>query len=240
MSAESLFREGRLAEAIQAAGAVLRDDPANAKQRTFLFELLCFAGEYDRAEKHLALLGEGNKDREMGGLLYRAAIHAERLRADLFAKGEWPSEAVDGSIEGTLNGVPFSSIEDSDPRIGARLEIFAAGSYLWVPFNAVEQLAIEPPRRVRDLLWAPGRIKTGPAFQSFELGEVLLPVISPFSWRHADQQVRLGRQSVWEEEDGAAIPYGQKSLLVDGEEIPFLEIRSLTIGPPQEGSDGTA
>lgn len=239
MSAESLFREGRLPESIQAAVAVLRDDPANLKLRTFLFELLCFSGEFDRAEKHLALLSEGNKDREMGALLYRAAIHAERLRSDLFTKGEWPGSAPASPVSGTLNGTPFSSIEDSDPRIGARLELFAAGSYLWVPLDAVESLTLEPPRRVRDLLWAPGRIKTGPNYQSFELGEVLLPVLAPHSYRHADPLVRLGRQSVWTEENGMDVPYGQKSLLVDGEEIPFLEIRSLTIGPPQEGTDGT-
>jgi type VI secretion system protein ImpE len=50
MTATDLYRAGRLNEAIQALGTALRSDPTDAQRRTFLFELLCFAGEYDRAE----------------------------------------------------------------------------------------------------------------------------------------------------------------------------------------------
>ena len=243
MNAQLLFREGRLAEAARAAADQLRDDPANKKLRTFLFELLSFAGEYERAEKHLALLAGGEKNQEVGALLYHAAIHAEQMREQMFIQGEWPGRPeVSTPIGGTLDGRPFTSIEDADARIGPRLEVFAAGNYLWVPFEHVASLTIEPPRRVRDLLWTPARLQTGPGFQQFELGEILLPALSPRSARHADDLVRLGRMTVWEvEDDGAGqtheVPYGQKMLLVDGEEIPLLEIRSLTIGPPQEGTD---
>jgi type VI secretion system protein ImpE len=241
MNAQTLLREGRLSDAIQAAGAQLRDDPANAKLRTFLFELLCFAGEFERAEKHLSLLSEGNKEREVGAMLYHAAIHAEQMRNEMFDKSEWPGSPDEPQpIQGVLNGTPFSSIEDADPRIGPRLEVFAAGNYLWIPFEAVESVKIDPPKRLRDLLWTPALLKTGPNYQNFELGEVLLPALTPRSSRHADEEVRLGRQTVWTVEDEIEVPYGQKSLLVDGEEIPFLEIRSLTIGPPQEGTDASS
>ena len=63
-----------------------------------------------------------------------------------------------------------------------------------------------------------------------ELGEVLLPALSPFSFRSDDDNVRLGRATVWEEdENGEEIPFGQKMLLVDGEEFPLLEVRTLEI-----------
>ena len=58
MTARQLYQAGQLGEAIQALGAELRNDPADARKRIFLFELLCFAGEYDRAEKHLDVLGQ--------------------------------------------------------------------------------------------------------------------------------------------------------------------------------------
>ena len=83
-------------------------------------------------------------------------------------------------------------------------------------------------------------IKTGPNFQSFELGEVLLPALAPKSAGHPDEEVRLGRKTVWDIENEIEVPFGQKSYLVDGEEIPFLEIRSLTIGSPQEESDASS
>ena len=56
MIAKQLFAAGKVQEAIAALGAHLRDHPTDSVQRTFLFELLCFAGQYDRAEKQLGVL----------------------------------------------------------------------------------------------------------------------------------------------------------------------------------------
>lgn len=242
MQAQNLFREGKLSEAIASAAALVRESPADARLRTFLFELLCFAGDYDRAEKHLHLLGTGSgeKDREVGALLYHAALHAERTRTEMFEKGESPIASPAPEVGGTLNGQPFSTIEDADPRIGARLEIFAAGNYMWLPFAHIASIKMEPPRRLRDLLWAPVVLRTGPDFKGVELGEVLLPALSPLSCRHADEAVRLGRMTVWEEQNGDPVPFGQKILLVDGEEFPILELRTLTIGPPENGGTDAA
>jgi type VI secretion system protein ImpE len=40
----------------------------------------------------------------------------------------------------------------------------------------------------------------------------------------------LGRATVWDAaENGEEIPFGQKLLLVDGEEFPLLEVRTLEI-----------
>ncbi len=89
---------------------------------------------------------------------------------------------------------------------------------------------MEPPKRLRDLLWMPALLRTGPAFKGTELGEVLMPALSPLSFRHKDDAVRLGRSTVWEEqENGETIPFGQKTLLVDGEDFPLLELRHLEI-----------
>ena len=78
MNAKELYQAGRLAEAVQAVGAELRDNPADTHRRTFLFELLCFAGDYDRAAKQLDILAQEGAQAEMGTLVYRAAIQAER------------------------------------------------------------------------------------------------------------------------------------------------------------------
>jgi len=234
MNSEALFRAGRLNEAVQAVSAELREAPTDVKRRTFLFELLCFAGEYDRAQKHLDVLASGGKEAAMGALVYHAALHAERTRQEMFLGTSYPpAEAAEADVGGTLNGVPFKSLSDADPRIGARLEVFAAGSYLWIPWAQVACLEIPAPRRLRDLLWSPALIRTGPAFRGVELGEILTPVLNPLTWRHPDDAVRLGRVTVWDQdEEGREIPFGQKMLLVDGEEIPLLEVRKLEISPP--------
>lgn len=233
MNAKQLFQAGRLQEAVQALSAELRENPADAKRRTFLFELLCFAGEYDRADKQLEVLSQAGPSSGMGALLYRGALNAERTRQALFQKEEYPKPADPSSpsqpVSGTLNGKPFQSLADADPRIGARLEVFAAGDYLWIPFEHLASVAIAPPGKLRDLLWAPAVVRTGPAFKGRELGEVLLPALSPLSWRHSDDGVRLGRMTVWGGEDGEPVPLGQKMWLVDGEEFPFLEVRKLEL-----------
>ena len=74
MNARKLYQSGQLGAAIQSLGAELRDNPTVARRRTFFFELLCFAGEFDRAEKHLDVIAEAGADAATGALLYRAAM----------------------------------------------------------------------------------------------------------------------------------------------------------------------
>jgi type VI secretion system protein ImpE len=237
MTAEGLYQAGKLEEAVRALSAEVRDNPTNARRRTFLFELLCFAGQYDRAEKQLDALAQGSNDTELGALVYRSALYAERIRQDTFQKKEFPEpndSPGDGSPPGMLNGKPFQFLSDADPRIGARLEVFAGGNYLWMPFQHLASIEMQPPRRLRDLLWIPALLRTGPGFKSTDLGEVLLPVLSPFAWQHADDSVRLGRETRWEDnENGDPLPVGQKMLLVDDEEFPFLELRKLEFAAQQ-------
>lgn len=73
MTARELFQAGRLNEAVTALGAELRSDPTDTRRRIFLFELLCFAGEYDRAEKQLDVIAQSGREADMGALLYRGA-----------------------------------------------------------------------------------------------------------------------------------------------------------------------
>lgn len=218
-------------DAMKALSAELRDNPTDARRRTFLFELLCFAGEWERADKQLEVLGQAGPESEMGVLLYRSALFAERQRHDLFQRGELPPEQEDTEAErnGVVNDKPFTYFADADPRIGARLELFAAGNYLLLPIEHIASIQIPPPKRLRDLIWTPAAVRTTPSFKGSELGEVLLPVLAPFSWRHPEEAVRLGRMTVWEKTDGAGfqVPFGQKVWQVDDEDVPFLELRAL-------------
>jgi type VI secretion system protein ImpE len=227
-TARQLYQAGQLDEAIRALAAEVRDHPADAARRTFLFELLCFAGEYDRAEKHLNVLADGNKQAEMGAILYHSALHAERLRLEEFKKKELPTLAPLRQFSGTLNGQTFETIVDADPRIGAKLELFAAGAYLWIGFEHILSIETQPPQKLRDLLWVPAIVRTGPTFKETELGEVLIPVLYPFSFAHPNDAVRLGRETHWQEvEGGEPTPIGQKLFLIDGEEFPLLEVRKI-------------
>jgi type VI secretion system protein ImpE len=223
MDAVALYRAGQLKPAITALGEELKKQPLDAKRRTMLFELLCFAGEYDRAEKQLDMLADSSK---------------ERTRQEMFASGTFPSDTPRPSGRGAVNGTPVVSFTDVDPRIGDHLEVFIAGSYTWIPLEYVASLAIEAPTKLRDLIWAPARLEVTPAFRLQELGEVLLPVLSPLSWKKDDQDaVRLGSTTVWEDDERfGSLPVGQKLFAADDQEMALLEVRSLTFEHPVEGA----
>lgn len=230
MNARELYQAGQLNEAVRALGSEVRDNPGDAQRRTFLFELLCFAGEYERAEKQLDVLAQGSGEKELAALVYRTALRAEKTRLELFDKKEYPKAASRDqapALRGTLNGKPFTSFADADPRIGSRLEVFAGGAYMWLPFEQIASVKMEPPRRLRDLLWIPAIVRARAQAKEKDLGEVLLPALTPFSWKHQDDAVRLGRATVWEESPEGELPAGQKMFLVDDEEFPLLELRQL-------------
>jgi type VI secretion system protein ImpE len=232
MNPQDLFKAGKLSEAISSLSEQLRRNPEDSKSRTFLFELLCFSGDYDRAGRQLDVLAGAGPQSEMGALSYRALLSATKTRQDIYSERNRPASAIEPPgedvVKGSLNGRPFRSLVDADPRLGPNLEVFAAGSYILIPFSLLSSVEISPPRRLRDLLWIPAVIRTTPAFQNRELGETLLPALTPFAAKHSSDTVRLGRETVWEEdESGQLCPVGQKILLVDGEEMPILDVRTL-------------
>jgi type VI secretion system protein ImpE len=232
VSAQQLYQAGRMDDALRSLADTLRADPTDVRSRTFLFELLCFAGEYDRAARHLDVIADSSSEAAMGALVYQSALHAERTRQDMFLAGLVPPPPT-AAVAGLLNGQRFSSIADADPRIGPRLEVFAAGQYTLLPFAQLAELRIEEPRLLRDLLWPTGRPRASAAMRDFEFGEVLVPALAPLSWRHEDWQVRLGREVAWEVlADGSETPVGPKLLRVDDELVPILDVRELIIDTP--------
>ena len=58
MTAQEHFAAGRLSAAIDAQLQEVKAAPLDAGRRTFLFELLAFAGELDRADQQLAVLAQ--------------------------------------------------------------------------------------------------------------------------------------------------------------------------------------
>lgn len=229
-SSQALYAAGQLGAAIEALGVELRNFPADAQRRTFLFELLTFAGDWSRAQKQLDVLAKNGHMAEAGTMLYRSALEAERVREHMFDTGDFPTTVAPSPVSGTLNGEPFASIEDADPRLGARLEVIAGGRYLWIPFAHLASLSMPAPARLRDLHWAPAQLRTGPSVADKELGEILLPALSVGAWRHAEDEIRLGRATDWEDlPSGDFAPVGQKLLRVDDRLVPLVDVRELVI-----------
>ena len=233
--AEILFGNGRLEEAIAQLSTDLRNQPTNPQLRSFLFELLSFSGDYARAGKQLDAMAAAGPSAEAGVAVYRAALEAERIREHMFESGDFPRTAPLPSGAGTVDDQPFAEITDGDPRVGARLEVIAGGRYLWIPFAHLASIVIEPPTRLRDLRWLSARVATNDTVKDLELGEVLLPALTPSVWRNTDMELRLGRATDWEEQsDGDYFPVGQKVLRIDDRIVPLVDLRVIVFTPQSE------
>src|SRR5690606_22968330 len=57
MTPESKLKEGRPDEALQLLTAEVRTNPADAKRRVFLFQLLALLGQWERAQNQLNVCG---------------------------------------------------------------------------------------------------------------------------------------------------------------------------------------
>ena len=81
---------GNLTGAVEAALRLVKTNPTNQAARTFLFELSCFSGDWERAEKQLDVIGHQDAKAMIGSLIYRQNFTAERNRLKLFSDGLKP------------------------------------------------------------------------------------------------------------------------------------------------------
>jgi type VI secretion system protein ImpE len=231
--ARELYREGRLGEAIGSLQTYLRDRPSDTAARVFLFELLCFAGDFARAGRQLYALSSNDGEHKNLVALYGAALEAETARQESAPA----AESVPAAVGGTLNGRPFTRLADADEILGARLEFIAAGEFHRVPFAFISRIEIAPPARLRDLYFLPAAVQTGPELKSFAFEQVLLPCLYPGSFRFDDDLIKLGRTTEWfRAETGAVRPAGLRLWVTqsdggDGEEIPLTDVRLVEFTP---------
>jgi type VI secretion system protein ImpE len=244
MTAQDLFREGRLSEAVDAQNAEVRSHPGDADRRYLLFALLAFTGDLDRASRQLDAIGVGDERLQGAAGIYRNLLSSEAERRRVF-RGEsrpvvppdppsWLTRRVgalagaaddvagmlqsapasEPSASGLVDGRTFDSITDTDELLGPTLEIFAGGRYVLLPFVSLRALTIPPPSHVLDLLWTPAHVEDTTGTEA----DVHLPVLYPGSTEHREDRIRLGRTTEWFEAGAAVRGLGQKVLSFgDGE-----------------------
>src|ERR1035441_3244280 len=90
MTAKGFLDTGDLSAAIRQSSADVKAAPLDDAKRTFLFELLCCAGDLDRAAAQLDVVGGESSDREIAVQPYRNVLEGERRRRLLFSEGRVP------------------------------------------------------------------------------------------------------------------------------------------------------
>jgi len=132
---------------------------------------------------------------------------------------------------GTLDSRAFTWIADADSRIGPILEAVINGRYYWVPFARLLKIEIEAPEDLRDMVWMPAHLQFANGGESV----ALVPTRYPGSEASTDGMVVLARKTVWEEIGPDAFQgLGQRVLATDIDEIPLMDVRSITMNPAGE------
>ncbi|RUL77718.1 type VI secretion system accessory protein TagJ [Dyella choica] len=80
MTPENMLKEGRLDEALQGLTAQVRGNPADAKARVFLFQLLSLLGQWERAQTQLKVSGELDTGNTLMVGAYSRALQGELER----------------------------------------------------------------------------------------------------------------------------------------------------------------
>ncbi|MGA2138362.1 MAG: type VI secretion system accessory protein TagJ [Verrucomicrobiia bacterium] len=90
MTADEYLKAERLDEALASLLGEVRQKPAEARPRIFLFQLLCVLGQWERAATQLQVLGEMDADCVLMAHIFRPVLQCEALRGEVFAGKRTP------------------------------------------------------------------------------------------------------------------------------------------------------
>ena len=120
-TAQELYGAGRLTDAIAAQNEAVKKKPGDVDARAFLCELLCIAGNLDRADQQLEALSAQASDRGPGIALLRQLIRGEQWRRQFWAEGRVPEVVASPGERMQLLFEASLRVRENAPGEAARL-----------------------------------------------------------------------------------------------------------------------
>jgi type VI secretion system protein ImpE len=235
MSAGDLYNAGRLAEAIQAQIGEVKTNPADHAKRLFLFELLVFVGDLDRARRQIDAVDYTEPELQIALMAYRKLLDAEQKRRRLFADGLAPGSLIEPPEHVRLRleavnrmrekrpaeaAIILAKAQEATPVLEGRLnkKPFAALRDCDDVFSGVLEVMSQG-----NYFWVPfeqidSLAMNAPKFprdliwvparlevRGGPAGDVFLPALYPQSHEHVDNQVKLGRMTDWQGTEGEPV-----------------------------------
>jgi type VI secretion system protein ImpE len=260
MDASQLFKSGQLSEAIDAQLAIVKAKPLDHGQRMFLFELLVFAGDLDRAKRQIEAINYGQPELDAAVLDYRKLLNTEGVRRQVFAgkaQPEFladPGEQVRQRLLGLVKlaqgatddaAAVFQQANEQTPALAGTLNGQAFESLRDGDDRLGTVLEVFAHGQY---FWVPlDQVATltmnGPRFprdllwvpahleiKNGEAGSVFLPALYPGTEQETDPQLKLGRLTDWRG-DTLVCGVGVKLFFVGSEESSILDWRNLAVVP---------
>jgi type VI secretion system protein ImpE len=258
-----MFKNGALQDAIQAQIAEVKASPGDQKKRTFLFELLAFAGDLDRARKQIDAIKFDELEMETAVANYRKLLDAEQARRKFFEDGVPPNffgqkpahaelrvqavqelrsgqrgEAARLLSEANASALPLKGTLNGKPYDGLRDADDLFGPVLEV--FAQGRYIWVPLEQVESLALNPPRFPRDLIWFPARLelvqqgmGEVFLPVIYPDTYKETSDQLKLGRTYEFTETEPIR-GKGSRIFLAGDDGVPLLEWRELVVFEPEQ------
>ncbi|HEX3654843.1 MAG TPA: type VI secretion system accessory protein TagJ [Pirellulales bacterium] len=257
MSAEQSLRDGDLAATLAQLKLRVRDNPADAKHRVFLFQLQAVLGDWQRALDQLNVLSELDALALPMVQTYREVIQCELLRAEIFAGNKSPLLLGEPEpwIAWLLQSLQAGAQGKREQAAELRERAFDAaeastGSVNDQPF----QWLADADSRLGPVLevmmngryyWVPfTRISKIDIEKPADLRDVVwmpaqftwstggetvgfIPTRYPGSEACEDNAVRLGRKTIWQGEEGEYLGLGQRVLASDEAEYSLMDVREI-------------
>jgi len=235
MTAQELFKAGKLREAIAEQIKSVKASPADHARRLFLFELLSFAGDLDRARRQIDAIRYDEIELENAVQSYRKLLDAEQARRRVFGDGIMPQFLTKPPEHLGKRLEAVNALRANQPAQAAALlaEATAAvppvrGTLNGKPFDELRDCddLFGPTLEVMahgDYYWLPleqveALTANPPKFprdliwlparlevRDGPAGDVFLPVLYPGSHEHADDAIKLGRATDWKQTDAGPV-----------------------------------
>ena len=219
--------ESDLGGAIAAAIESVKNKPTDISTRTFLFELSCFSGDWERADRQLDAIGHQDTKAGLGTMIYRQNLQSEKTRVNLFEHSTRPEflAGVPDYVEELLQAIDLvrrgetasarellDKVEEDRPAFPVTLNGEDYEDFR--DYNDLTMCVFEA--FVKDLyVWLPFEQVASIEFLErkslrdiywpqvkVELtngtnGEMFLPSLYVNTWKNGDDQIRLGRAVDW-------------------------------------------
>lgn len=228
MNIQELLQAGNLSQVVEELTQKVKKNPADMQLRTFLFEVLSFQGDFQRAGRQLDVVSQYNAENELATQVYKDILQAELQRQEVFTKGIKPHFVFDEPEYVALHIEAIQALHAED--FAKAKELLDSSSEMRQPVKA--QVNGKPCSEFLDgddrigpfleaivnqvYLWIPledlSKVTiSAPKFlrdllwvqadlesPKGPIGPAFLPVLYPESSTSDEDLVRLGRMTVWE------------------------------------------
>jgi type VI secretion system protein ImpE len=258
VNANELYKAGQLPEAIEEQLKEVKAHAGDQSKRLFLFELLAFAGDLERARRQIGVLNYTEPELVMAVHAYDQLLTAEEARRKLFGNGQAPQflapapehvslrlKAVDLLRQGQSAeaAATIAKADAAAPAVTGQLNgkpfsLFRDCDDLFGPVLEVMakgKYFWVPLEQIDSLALSAPKFPRDLLWLTGHLavregpeGDVFLPTLYPNSHDSPDNDIKLGRKTDWSSE-APVRGVGLRTYIRDDDAIGILELRELTI-----------